>query len=151
LKEFVALRRQLIKNRTVLKNQYEHASQKETRKITKELVNLITKRIKKIEETMEKLIQENSEWSKRKKILQSIPGIGVDTVRTLQADLPELGNGNAEKISALAGLVPQNRESGKWKGKCRIYGGRSTRYTMPQWLQFTLQKMITYLNKCIII
>ncbi|MDR2172310.1 MAG: IS110 family transposase [Planctomycetaceae bacterium] len=126
LKEYVALRRQLIKERTALKNQYEHAAQKETRKITKELINLITKRIKKIETTIEKLIQENSEWSKRKKILQSIPGIGVDTVRTLQADMPELGEGSAEKISALAGLAPQNKESGKWKGKAHIYGGRNT-------------------------
>jgi transposase len=126
LKEFVALRRQLIRERTALKNQCEHASQQKTVKITKELIEFITKRIKQIEQTMEKLIQENSEWSQRKKILQSIPGIGPDTVRTLQADLPELGKGSVERMSTLAGLAPLNHESGKWMGKRTIRGGRAT-------------------------
>ncbi|MDR2755661.1 MAG: transposase [Planctomycetaceae bacterium] len=52
----------------------------------------------------------------RNEILNSVPGIEVDTARTLQADLPELGEGSVERISALAGLTPMNRakaENGK--------------------------------------
>jgi transposase len=59
LKEFVTLRRQLIRERTALKNRREHATQQETIKITKELIKLINKRIKKVEETMERLIKES--------------------------------------------------------------------------------------------
>ncbi|MDR2757371.1 MAG: IS110 family transposase [Planctomycetaceae bacterium] len=126
LKEFVTFRRQLIKERTALKNRLEHATQNETVKITNDLIELINRRIKKIEKAISKLIQENSEWKKRNEILNSVPGIGVDTARTLQADLPELGEGSVERISALAGLAPMNRESGKWKGKRCIQGGRAT-------------------------
>jgi transposase len=125
LKEFVALRRQLVKERTELKNQLEHATQRETVSITKSLIETLSKRMKKIEAIMEKLIKENSEWSKRKEILKSVLGIGTDTVRVLLTNMPELGEGNADNVSCLAGLAPLNRDSGKWRGKRSIFGGRS--------------------------
>ncbi|MDR0609414.1 MAG: IS110 family transposase [Planctomycetaceae bacterium] len=124
LKEFVTLRRQLVRQCAQFKNQGEHAIQDETKSITEGLIKSIKERIKTVENTMETLIKENSDWKKKKEILESIPGIGPDTIRTLLADLPELGEGSAEKISALVGLPPKTQTSGKWKGKQRIQGGR---------------------------
>jgi transposase len=126
LKEFVALRRQLVKQRTELKNQLEHVTQKESVTITKSLIEYLTKRITKVEETMEQLIKDNSDWKKRKEILESVPGIGADTSRTLLAELPELGEGKSEKICSLVGVVPVNRDSGTMRGKRTIFGGRGT-------------------------
>ena len=39
--------------------------------------------------------------------------------------MPELGELDRRKIAALVGVAPFIRESGKWKGKRRIAGGRS--------------------------
>jgi transposase len=56
--------------------------------------------------------------------LQTAPGIGPLTAATLLAFLPELGRRSAKTIAALAGLAPLARESGRFRGKRRIYGGR---------------------------
>ena len=44
---------------------------------------------------------------------------------TLLSDLPELGQLNRKEIAALVGLAPMNRESGAYRGKRRIRGGRA--------------------------
>ena len=51
-----------------------------------------------------------------------MPGIA----RTLLTDLPELGQLDAKQISALVGLAPFNRDSGKFRGRRRIHGGRAS-------------------------
>ena len=51
-------------------------------------------------------------------------GIGPKVSASLIADLPELGTVPRPQISALAGLAPMNRDSGKWRGKRTIQGGR---------------------------
>jgi transposase len=104
----------------------EHATQKEALAVTKSLIEPITKRIKKVEQVMEKLIKENSDWQKQKEILESVPGIGADTVRTILAELPELGTGGADSVCALVGVVPVNRDSGKMRGKRSLFGGRGS-------------------------
>ena len=54
-----------------------------------------------------------------------MPGVGTVTARTLLAELPELGQLDRRQITALVGLAPFTRQSGKWRGKSFIGGGRS--------------------------
>jgi len=54
-----------------------------------------------------------------------VPGIGKVIARTLLAELPELGRLNNKQVAALAGLAPWTRQSGQWRGKSMIGGGRS--------------------------
>ncbi|SFM25053.1 transposase, partial [Methylobacterium pseudosasicola] len=42
------------------------------------------------------------------------------------AEMPELGRLTARQIAALAGLAPFVRESGKWKGRAMVAGGRKS-------------------------
>ena len=58
-------------------------------------------------------------------MLLSAPGVGNGVTYTILGELPEIGTISNKKISALAGLAPYNQESGKWKGKRRIRGGRA--------------------------
>lgn len=58
--------------------------------------------------------------------LMSVPGVGPGTARTLLAELPELGKLDRRQIAALVGLVPFVRQSGKWRGKSMIAGGRAS-------------------------
>lgn len=64
-------------------------------------------------------------WKAKEDLLRSMPGIGVINSRMLMAGLPELGHLNRQKISALVGVAPFNRDSGKFKGQRRIWGGRA--------------------------
>jgi transposase len=54
-----------------------------------------------------------------------VPGVGPVISRTLIAELPELGQLGGKEIAALVGLAPFTRQSGKWRGKSFIGGGRT--------------------------
>ena len=59
------------------------------------------------------------------KILQSVPSVGPVMSLTILADLPEIGTMNRRQIAALVGVAPLNRDSGKYKGRRTIWGGRA--------------------------
>lgn len=64
-------------------------------------------------------------WREKVELLESVPGIGRVISLSLLATLPELGQLNRRQISALAGVAPFNRDSGQWRGRRSIYGGRA--------------------------
>ena len=51
--------------------------------------------------------------------------MGDHTAHTLLFGLPELGNLNRQQIAALVGIAPFNRDSGMFRGKRTISGGRA--------------------------
>ena len=65
-------------------------------------------------------------WRERDEILQSTPGVGPVLSRTLMAHLPELGALKGKEIAALVGVAPFNCDSGTWRGRRMIWGGRAT-------------------------
>jgi transposase len=71
-------------------------------------------------------IQQNPMWKEKETILRSVPGVGPVTSATLLAELPELGSRNRQQIAALVGVAPLNRDSGKMRGKRRVFGGRAS-------------------------
>jgi transposase len=58
-------------------------------------------------------------------LLQSVPGVGNATSRTLLALLPELGTLDEKQIAALVGVAPFNQDSGTLRGRRRVWGGRA--------------------------
>ena len=69
-------------------------------------------------------IQTSPLWRAREDLLRSVPGVGPTTALTLVAELPELGQLTHARIAALVGLAPLNHDSGTWRGRRRIWGGR---------------------------
>src|SRR6185436_8587790 len=65
-------------------------------------------------------------WREKEDLLVSVPGVGPVVARTLLAELPELGRLDRREIAALAGLAPFTRQSGRWRGKSFIGGGRAS-------------------------
>ncbi len=63
-------------------------------------------------------------WRAKENLLKSVPGIGPTTARTLLAQLPELGALDRRRIAALVGVAPINRDSGCFRGRRMIAGGR---------------------------
>lgn len=90
-----------------------------------EHIDWIEEHIEDLEAEIQACILQKPEWRERAEIIDSAPGIGEVTATTLVAELPELGQLNRQKIAALVGLAPFNRDSGPKKGKRRIFGGRS--------------------------
>jgi transposase len=107
-----------------LKNQLQQATERFVVKHTKPLIEIFTKRIKKVQQELQKFIADNAEWKTKQAILQSVPSVGEVVSTVLLAELPELGSGSADSVSALVGVVPLTCQSGVWKGKRRIMGGR---------------------------
>jgi len=55
-----------------------------------------------------------------------VPGVGPNLARTLIAELPELGRLSHKEIAALVGVAPLNRDSGLFRGKRMVWGGRAS-------------------------
>ena len=70
------------------------------------------------------LIQGDPDLAQRFAILCSIPGIAEVSAAMLLIEMPELGSLDEKQVAALAGLAPIARQSGNWKEKSFIRGGR---------------------------
>jgi len=87
-------------------------------------INFMTKQVKKLERKIQKLIDDDDDLSKKAEIIESVPGVGKTTAATIIAEMPELGKIENKKAAALVGVVPYTRQSGQYKGKAFISGGR---------------------------
>jgi transposase len=81
-------------------------------------------RVKRVDRDLDRWIQRSPLWRGKEDLLRSVPGIGPTIARTLLARLPELGQLPRQQLAALAGLAPFARESGTWRGRRHIAGGR---------------------------
>lgn len=70
-------------------------------------------------------IRRSPSWQDQDRLLQSVPGIGRTISLAILARLPELGALSSNKLAALVGVAPFNRDSGRTQGKRTIRGGRS--------------------------
>ena len=71
------------------------------------------------------LVQASPLWRAKEDLLRSTPGVGPVLATTLLAELPELGTLDRRQLAALVGVAPLNRDSGTWRGKRHIWGGRA--------------------------
>ncbi len=126
LDQLVTRRRQLVDLRTAETNRMETSFSKPVRKSLQQVIDLLNKQIQHIEKEILALLESDDEWKQKGEIIQSAPGVGPVTVATLLAQLPELGLLNRQEISALVGLAPFNRDSGRFHGKRSIWGGRAS-------------------------
>ena len=125
LNEKITRRRQLVLMLTAEKNRLHTASPTMREHITNHIVWLQAE-IEALEQQISQAIKANPAWTETAKRVDSAPGIGFITAATLVSDLPELGQLNRQQIAALVGVAPFNQDSGKHRGKRRIFGGRSS-------------------------
>jgi transposase len=125
LNEQITRRRQLVLMLTAEKNRLHTASAVMQAHIASHIAWLQAE-IEVLEAQISQAIKANPTWAETAKRVDSVPGIGFITAATLVADLPELGQLNRQKIAALVGVAPFNHDSGKHRGKRRIFGGRAS-------------------------
>lgn len=118
-------RRQIIAMLVAEKNRLNTAPRQVQDRIKKH-IEWLEEELAALEKGIQEQIKENPLWREQEELLRSVPGIGPVTSAVLLAELPELGTLNRQKIAALVGVAPFNKDSGPRKGKRRIYGGRSS-------------------------
>ena len=84
----------------------------------------VDKQIAEISAEVDRLINANNTLAHSMKILRSIPGIGAVCAATILIEMPEIGKLDRRQVASLTGLAPMARQSGQWRGKSFIQGGR---------------------------
>jgi transposase len=123
--ELVTRRRQIMQMIVAEQNRLRMAEGKPAQKSIKRILAALTRELADLDKVMDEQIRNSPLWRVREQLLISVPGVGHKVARTLLAEMPELGSLDRRQIASLAGLAPFTRQSGKWRGKSFIGGGRA--------------------------
>jgi transposase len=124
LADLVTRRRQIVDMLTAEQNRQKRAS-RQTAKSCQRLIQALERELADLNDEIDSSVRGSPVWREKEQLLQSVPGVGPVVSRTLIAELPELGTLDRRKIAALCGLAPWTRQSGDWRGKSFIGGGRA--------------------------
>lgn len=120
----VTRRRQIVDMIVAETNRLKAATRRNQRDI-KAHIRWLQKRQDQIDDEIKRDIKNGPLWRTTDQILQSTPGVGPATSSMLISCVPELGQLNNKKIACLIGVAPLNRDSGRYKGRRTIWGGRA--------------------------
>ena len=118
-------RRQIIEMITAEKNRLGFAIKPLHKGIEKH-IRWLERQLEEVDTDLDDLIRRTPLWKTKSTLLQAVPGVGPKLARTLIAELPELGRLSHRQIAALVGIAPLARDSGRFRGKRMIWGGRAT-------------------------
>jgi transposase len=125
LADLVARRRQIIAMIGAERQRQKRLPNKRLQKSIARLLAALQKELSSLESDIDETVRGSPAWRAKEDLLASVPGIGKVIARTLIAELPELGSLDRRQVAALVGLAPWTRQSGQWKGKSFIGGGRA--------------------------
>lgn len=126
LADLVARRRQIIEMIGAERQREKRLSFPHLRKSIARLLEALEKELASVDEGIDDAVRGSPAWREKEDLLASTPGVGPTIARTLIAELPELGQLGRKQIAALSGLAPYTRQSGQWRGRSFISGGRTT-------------------------
>ena len=124
LADLVARRRQIVEMLQAERQREKRATVKRLKKSIARLIAALEKELAELDRDIDDAVRSSPVWREKEDLLASVPGVGSKIAHALIAGLPELGTLNRKQVAGLAGLAPYTRQSGKWKGKSRIGGGR---------------------------
>ncbi len=124
LKELQIARMALIKERTRLLNRSKTQSLALLKRQAKARLAQIKRQLCELEDALLDLARQCPKRARAFDILCSIPGLGRVSAVAILVECPEIGTLTRKQIASLAGLAPMTRQSGQWRGKAFIQGGR---------------------------
>jgi transposase len=124
LKELRSFRSGLIKDRTRIMSRLKTQTLSITSRQSKARLAQVDKQIAEIDAEIDRLISSSDTLAHSMKILRSIPGIGAVCAATILIEMPEIGSMDRKQVASLTGVAPMTRQSGQWRGKSFIQGGR---------------------------
>ena len=126
LAELVTRRRQIVDMMSAEGQRDRRLTNKRLKNSIARLRRALEKELAEIDSEIDDHVRGSPAWAAKEDLLASVPGVGPVIARTLIAELPELGSLDRRKIAALVGLAPWTRQSGQWRGRSFIGGGRKT-------------------------
>jgi transposase len=124
LADLVARRRQIVQMIAAERQREKRTRLRRVLRSIKTVIAALEKALNDVDQQIDDSIRSSPAWREKEDLLASVPGIGPVTARTLLAEMPELGRLDRREVASLAGLAPWTRQSGQWKGKSFIGGGR---------------------------
>lgn len=122
--DLVKRRRDLTRMIVEEKLRLNHPSQTTCSTEIQAHIDFMDKQLKDVEDKIQQLINKDNDLNEKTKIIESVPGVGKATVAMLIAELPELGKIESKQAAALIGVAPYTQQSGQYKGKSFVSGGR---------------------------
>lgn len=126
LSDLIARRRQIVQMIVAECQRERRVSVPRLKRSIARLLAALEKELSELDLEIDDTIKGSPAWCRNEDLLKTVPGVGTVIARTLIAELPELGSLDRRQIAALAGLAPWTRQSGKWKGRSFIGGGRAS-------------------------
>ena len=126
LDELLTRRRQTVEMWVMERNRLAQARDAKVRQHLQAHVKWLGKHLEGIDKDLQKRLRQSPAWRVDDDLLRSVKGIGAVSALSLIAELPELGKLGRKQIAALVGVAPFAQDSGTYKGKRRIWGGRAT-------------------------
>jgi transposase len=125
LADLVGRRRQIIEMMGAERQREKRVTVPRLRKSIVRLLKALERELTSVDTDINDAVQGSPAWREKEDLLASVPGVGPTIARTLIAELPELGQLSRRQVAALAGLAPFTRQSGQWRGRSFIGGGRT--------------------------
>jgi transposase len=125
LDALVTRRRQVTDMLVAEKNRLGQA-QRAIRRGIRAHIRWLERQLSDVDRDLDEAVRHSPLWRSQDDLLQSVPGVGPITSRTLLAQLPELGQLDRKAIAALVGVAPLARDSGTLRGRRTVWGGRTT-------------------------
>ena len=125
LSDLVGRRSQIQAMITAEQQRKKHRPNKRMLASIERLLAALQRELSDLDGQIREAIKASPVWREKDELLESVRGVGPAISSRLLAGLPELGSLDRRKISALVGLAPWTRQSGRWKGKSFIGGGRA--------------------------
>jgi len=126
LADLVARRRQIVEMMAAEGQRERRTTEKPLKKSIARLRKAMEKELVELDGEIDDYVRGSPVWAEKEDLLASVPGVGPVIARTLIAELPELGTLDRRQIAALVGLAPWTRQSGQWRGRSFIGGGRKS-------------------------
>jgi len=125
LQALIARRRQVIEMLTMEKNRASMARATAVQLSLKRNIEWLEKQLSDVDRELGDAIKQSPIWRAKENLLKSVPGVGRIASTTCLAHLPELGSLNRKQIAALVGVAPFAHDSGSYRGRRVIWGGRA--------------------------
>ena len=126
LAELVARRRQIVEMIGMEQNRSRQARASKVTRTIQATLKVLEAQLSELDADIDDTVRGSPAWRAADDLLQSVPGIGGVTARTLIAEMPELGHLDRREAAALVGVAPVNRDSGQMRGHRAIAGGRTS-------------------------
>lgn len=125
LADLVVARRQLTDDKVSLANQLEQVRDPTVKRIFNRRLCRIDADILLINKRLADLVRSHADLAAKDRLIQSFLGAGPVLSHTLLALVPEIGEASRRQIAALVGVAPYDHDTGVFKGKRCIWGGRA--------------------------